>query len=179
MNIPNLLAGSILLVLGRKLFWLFVGCMGFVLGFTYAERFLGPQPYFIVLFAGIVLGILGALCAVFLQSLAVGIAGFMAGGYLTLALLEAVGFQQTQLLWAACLAGGVIGTVLLVFVFDYALIVLSSVIGASLVIRSIPLDPQIVLWVFAGLVVLGCAVQAKVMSVEPGPEGRKRRKKLY
>jgi len=179
MNIPNLVVGSILLILGRKLFWLFVGCMGFVIGFGYAEHFLGPQPGYIVVLVGIVMGVLGALCAIFLQSLAVGIAGFMAGGYLTLLLLDAVGFQQTQMLWLVCLAGGVIGTVLLVFLFDYALIVLSSIIGSAQVVNSIPIDPEILIWVFAGLVVFGCAVQAKIMSVEPGPDGRRRRKKIY
>lgn len=178
MNIPNLLAGSILLVLGRKLFWLFLGCLGFVIGFGFADQVIGSQPDYIIVLAGIVLGVLGALCAIFLQSLAVGIAGFMAGGYLTMLLLNALGFQQTQFLWLIYLAGGVIGTILLVFLFDHALILFSSTIGAALIVHSIPLEPRIILWVFAGLVVLGCAVQAKIMSVEPGPEGR-RRKRIY
>ena len=179
MNIPNLIVGSILLILGRKLFWLFVGCMGFVIGFGYAEQFLGPQPDYIVALVGIVLGVLGALCAVFLQSLAVGIAGFMAGGYLTLLLLDALDFQQTQMLWLVCLAGGVAGTLLLVFIFDYTLIVLSSIIGSALVVDSIILDSEIMLWVFVGLAIMGCAIQGKLMGVEPGLEGRRRRRKVY
>ncbi len=179
MNIPNLIVGSILLILGRKLFWLFVGSMGFVIGFSFAEQFLGPQPDYILLLVGIFMGVLGALCAIFLQSLAVGVAGFMAGGYLALLLLEALDFQQTQMLWFACLAGGVLGTLLLVFIFDYALIVLSSIIGSALAVDSIPMDPEFTIWVFAGLVMAGCVIQGKIMSLEPGPEGRRRRRKIY
>ena len=35
--------GIILLTLGRRLFWLFVGCVGFVAGFQAAQLYFGFQ----------------------------------------------------------------------------------------------------------------------------------------
>jgi hypothetical protein len=59
------------------------------------------------------------------------------------------------------------------FLFDWAIIFLSSVFGAVLVIQSIALEPHITPWAFFGMVILGCAAQAKIMYSEPGMRGRR------
>jgi hypothetical protein len=176
MNYPNLIIGAILALLGRKLFWLFVGGLGFLAGYTYTEAFLGPQPDYIVVLVGVVAGAAGALLAVFLQGLAVGVAGFLAGGFIALETLQVTGFDAGQFTWLACFGGGILGTVLLVFVFDWALIVLSTVIGGALVVETLPMDPEYRIWSFLGIVVVGCAVQAKLMEVGPEGENRRRRR---
>lgn len=175
MNYPNLIIGAVLALLGRKIFWLFVGGLGFLAGFTYTETFFGPQPDTVVVLVALTAGVLGALIAVFLQGLAVGVAGFLAGGFITLEILRIAPFDPGQFAWLVCFAGGVLGTVMLVFVFDWALILLSSVIGGSLVVESLPMDPQYRIWSFLAIVVVGCAVQAKLMDV--GAEGERRRRK--
>lgn len=176
MNYPNLIIGAILALLGRKLFWLFVGGLGFLAGFTYTEAFLGPQPDYIVVLVGVVAGVAGALLAIFLQGLAVGLAGFLAGGFLALEVLRVTAFDPGQFTWLVCFGGGVLGTVLLVFVFDWALIVLSTVIGGSLVVETLPMNPEYKVWSFLAIVVVGCAVQAKLMDVGPEGENRRRRR---
>lgn len=163
-NIPNIVIGSAILLIGRRLFWLFVGCMGFWVGYTFAERFIGPQSDLIVVGVGILVGVTGAFCAIFFQHVAVGIAGFLAGGYLTLRIIDMTGYGSYSLLWLLCLVGGILGTILLTFLFDYALILLSSLIGASLIIESIQLAPDVQMWAYPALIVLGLAVQAKLMS---------------
>jgi len=43
MGVLNIFVGIALLILGRKLFWLFVACVGFAVGFTYAQQLLVPD----------------------------------------------------------------------------------------------------------------------------------------
>ncbi len=77
----TLILGALLLVLGRKLFWLFVGALGFLAGMSLAQNYLGGQSENVVLIAGIVCGLLGVVLAIFLQRVAIAAAGFFAGGY--------------------------------------------------------------------------------------------------
>ena len=47
-NIFLALLGLALLVLGWKLFWLFVGVMGFAAGLQAAQIYFGPQPFWLL-----------------------------------------------------------------------------------------------------------------------------------
>ena len=81
LSIINLILGGGLLVAGRKLFWLFVGAAGFLTGIQLADRFWqGPELLAIII--GLVIGIIFALLAIFLQGLVIGAAGFLIGGYI-------------------------------------------------------------------------------------------------
>jgi hypothetical protein len=83
MSVLNALIGSALLFFGRKVFWLFVAGAGFVAGMTLTSRlFRGPD--WLAISIGLGLGILAALLAIVLQRFAIGLAGFLVGGYLAL-----------------------------------------------------------------------------------------------
>lgn len=170
-NIPGAVIGIMILFIGRKLFWLFVGCIGLLAGLTYAERFLGPREDIVILGVALGIGILFATCALLLKRIAVGLAGFTAGAYVTLHLLQLIGFTQSQFVWLICLGGGILGIALLAFLFDWAVILISSLFGAVLVIESVSLDPDILPWAFFGMILLGCAAQARIMYAEPGRRG--------
>src|SRR3974377_1590177 len=90
----GILVGAAILLLGRKLFWLFVGAMGFVLGAEIATQ-VTHEPVLILLVA-IGLGILGALLAVLFQKVAVGLVGFFAGGRIAVALAAAFFAQYAK-----------------------------------------------------------------------------------
>ncbi|HEY1789962.1 MAG TPA: hypothetical protein VGJ73_17585, partial [Verrucomicrobiae bacterium] len=77
----NILVGAVLLVFGRRLFWLFVGCTGFIVGFDLANSLFPGQSQLLIFLIAIGVGLIGAIAAIFLQRLVVGIAGFFAGGY--------------------------------------------------------------------------------------------------
>ena len=49
MSMVNIFIGLIMLALGRKLFWLFVGCIGFVAGYASVQQFGGGQSDLIVI----------------------------------------------------------------------------------------------------------------------------------
>lgn len=170
-NIPGAVIGVMILFIGRKLFWLFVGSIGLLAGLTYAERFLGPREDIVILAVSLGIGILFATCALLLKRIAVGLAGFTAGAYLTLHFVQTLGVVQNQFVWLVCLGGGVLGIVLLSFLFDWAVILISSLLGAVIVTQSVSLDPAILPWAFFGMILLGCAAQARIMYAEPGRRG--------
>jgi hypothetical protein len=177
MAIVNLLLGIVLLVLGRRLFWLFVGVAGFLVGMEIAQRFVaGPQG--IKLLIAIAAGILGAVIAIFLQKAAIAIAGFVIGGYIAVELLRAfalfpkalAGIQGTAFS-VPYIIGGIIGAVLLFVLFDWGLIVLSSLSGASLIVRGITFQSHALPLLFAVLVVIGILVQARMKHTSHAPAG--------
>src|SRR5258708_32422031 len=78
--ILSVVIGAVVLLFGRKLFWLCVAAIGFAAGVTPASHLGGePTPLLQLTFA-ILLGFIGALLALFLQKLAIGLAGFLGGG---------------------------------------------------------------------------------------------------
>src|SRR5436309_1689878 len=92
-NLPipilSVLIGAIILLFGRKLFWLCVAAVGFAAGIEIAPHLVQqPTPLLALTFA-LVLGFVGALVALFLQKIAIAIAGFLAGGKLALAIAAA------------------------------------------------------------------------------------------
>ncbi len=176
MNIPNITAGILILLCGRKIFWLFVACLGFVGGFNYATLFFGPQPEYILFGIALIIGIGCGLFAVFLQEFAVSLAGFLAGGYVTLHILHITGIDPGRFLWIVCLAGGMTGTFLFVLSFDWALILISTLIGSILLIeplsKAAAMDSNLTRWTFAALMVFGVSVQARLAGDK---ENRQRR----
>ena len=127
------LAGLAALLFGRQLFWLFVGIVGFLVGFELATRLITGQPDWIILLIALVAGLLGALLAVFLQYVAVAVAGFLAGGYALFTLLRTLDLMPDMewARWGLLIVGGIIGAALILLLYDWALIVLSAGTGAA------------------------------------------------
>ena len=132
--IVGALIGIVILFFGRKLFWLCVAAVGFAAGVEIAPHLVHEPSPLLALTVALVLGLIGALLALFLQKIAVAVLGFLAGGKLA-------------------------GAILLLVLFDWALIVVSSLIGAHLIQSTIALPPSGSTIVFIGLVVLGILVQ--------------------
>ncbi len=168
-DIIRILVGVLLLTLGRKIYWIFVGLIGFEVGFFLAERLFSREPL-LALIVAIFAGLAGALLAVFLQQVAIWLGGFLAGGYFVVTLLEVLGARPVQfelLFLILFLAGGVIGVILVAFLFNWALIVLSSLAGASLIVRVVlPASPSLAVVLFAILSVAGIVIQVILMQRE-------------
>jgi NADH-quinone oxidoreductase subunit L len=88
--VSGFIVGILLLTLGRKLFWLFVGGSGFVVAFFLTGELLPGQPTWVFLLVALVAGLLGAWLAVRLQWLAVGVGGFLGGGYIAAVFVESL-----------------------------------------------------------------------------------------
>jgi hypothetical protein len=165
LNIISLILGVALLVAGRKLFWLFVGAAGFVTGMQLATQFWqGPELLAIII--GLVVGVIFALLAIFLQSVAIGIAGFLAGGYILTVLAGMMGLNQGAFSWIVYIIGGIIGVLLVIFLFDWAIITLSSLAGASLITQALLLPSGLGGVIFIALVIVGVVIQGSMLQRE-------------
>ncbi len=159
-SLVKILAGVMLLILGRRLFWLFVGLIGFTAGFTLAQQYLSLSSELLELMIAVGIGLIGVFLAIFLQRLAIAIGGFLAGGLFATSLLELFKWNVSPLV--LFVIGGVLGAVLLSIFFDWALIFLSSISGAMLISRSLPLEPLLTTVAFVVLVIVVILVQTRL-----------------
>ena len=156
----SILIGVVILFFGRKLFWLCVAAIGFAAGVELAPHLVQEPSALLSLTIAILLGIIGALLALFLQKIAIAVLGFLAGGKLAGAIAAAFFVHYAQHSTIIFVIGGIIGAILLLVLFDWALIVVSSLIGAHLIQSAITLPQSGSTIVFIGLVVIGVLVQA-------------------
>jgi hypothetical protein len=164
MNLPipilSVLIGAIILFFGRRLFWLCVAAIGFATGMELAPHLMHEPTPILQLSVAIVFGFIGALLALFLQKVAIAIAGFLAGGKLAMALVGAFIAEGARYPGITFVVGGIIGAILLLALFDWALIVMSALVGAHLISHTIVLPPTGATLLFVGLAAIGIIVQA-------------------
>jgi len=158
-TIVGVLIGIAILFFGRKLFWLTVAAVGFAVGVEIAPLLVNESSSLLALLIALVLGLLGALLALFLQKIAIAVLGFFAGGKLATAIAAAFFVHYAQYSTIIFVIGGIIGAILLLAVFGWALIVVSSFIGAYLIQSAIVLPPTGSTLVFIGLAIVGIFVQ--------------------
>ncbi|MBI5558115.1 MAG: DUF4203 domain-containing protein [Deltaproteobacteria bacterium] len=162
MQLFNILLGLILLTFGRKLFWLLVGIAGFIVGMEFAGMFLAGHPYWLVLLAGILTGLLGAWLALFAQRLAFALAGFYAGSFLTLILAQSLALHDPAGILLPVM-GGLIGAFLSAWIMDPALIILSCLIGAATIVNAMNAGMIVSSIIFVLLLCCGIFVQTKLL----------------
>src|SRR5438128_12193835 len=78
--IVGALIGAVILLFGRRLFWLCVAAVGFAAGVEIAPHLVHEPSTLLALTIALVLGCIGALLALFLQKIAIAVAVFLAGG---------------------------------------------------------------------------------------------------
>jgi len=166
MNFPlpiiSALLGLALLFFGRRLFWLFVAALGFAIGLQLAPHLSQNPPLWLSLLLSLGLGLAGVLLALLLQKLAIAIAGFLAGGSIAVALAAAFLANSAHYAAITFVIGGIIGALLLVALFDWALIIFSAIEGARLITGSVHLPSTGTTILLIALAVVGIMVQASM-----------------
>ena len=132
----RILVGLFLLVLGRRLYWLFVAAMGFLYGLELGPRLLPEQSETVIVIIALGLALVGALVAVVATKFALGAIGFVAGGGIAALVLQKLAIDSGLVVLGAYLMAGLIGAALFLLLFNTALIVLSSLAGSCLIVQS-------------------------------------------
>ena len=158
------IVGMVLLLSGRRLYWLFIGIAGFALGVGVASYFFKGESQWLVLLIALVAGLAGALLANTLQKLALMVAGFVAGAYVLATLLRLLKFHLPVEIWVFYLVGGIIGAAIVLLLFDWALIILSSISGAILIVDAFKFGPTLTLLLFLILAVVGILFQSGMLT---------------
>lgn len=165
LSVPTigLLVGIAILLLGRKLFWLFVAAIGFEIGAQIAPQIIHQPSPVVTLIVAVVLGLIGALFAFVLQEFAVAVSGFLAGGWFAIRVYAYLAghVTNTQIVF---IVGGILGAILFLALFDWALIFFSSIVGARYIVMAIALSQTSRSIFFLLLIVVGIVVQSSMLS---------------
>lgn len=165
--------GVVLLLFGRKIFWLVVAVAGAVFAYRLTAGWAETQET--ALLIALVAAGLGAFLAFVIQKLAIRVVGFILGAGGTAWLLDAgVGGltwpEANGLALLVLVVGGFVGVLLVGGLFELVLIVLSALVGAGLILGPFPLEGVVEAIVFGVLAVIGMLVQSG-----GGPRRRRRR----
>jgi hypothetical protein len=157
--------GAVLLLFGRRLFFLLLGAAGFLLGFGLVSSG-APEALGLDLSSGarlavaVVVGLLCAALAFLAQRLALTVAGALLGGAAGWQAIQLGGFQWNGLELALVVLGAIVGALLVHAVFAVVLIGVSAWVGTSLILPATGLEgtPAVLAGLF--LLLIGVAVQA-------------------
>lgn len=163
----QIIFGGILLLAGRRLYWLLAAGAGFVLGYLLAQNILREQPDNVILVVALVVAVIFAVLAVVGQKFVIGLVGFIAGGIGLLRLLEVLNIgaiePNTVLGIVVFIAGGILGAILLSTLFDLGLVILSTLVGAQILLGGLgqlfELPDGITTIALVVLIVVGLLVQ--------------------
>lgn len=133
-----LILGVVVWLFGNRL-WLMAAGAGALLGIGLLRLLPGMADGFggflIVVGLAVALGVLGFIGKAFTKMIALVI-GFIAGGGIALGFLDMFGISWGFMDWIIALIGGGIGALLFARFFDWALIILASLLGSMLVVRG-------------------------------------------
>lgn len=161
--IISVIVGAAILLFGRKLFWLFVAALGFAIGLEIAAYFMKEPPQWMTLLVALGCGVIGALLAILLQKIAIAVAGFLAGGRIAWALAATFFVDHGHYRGITFVIGGIVGALLLLALFDWVLILLSSIEGAHLISNGFTLPEKGTMILVIALALIGVIVQGSML----------------
>jgi hypothetical protein len=171
--------GGVLLLFGRRLYFVLLGVAGFALGWylvsspLLVELGVEVAPN-IRLVVGLVVGIACALLAVMVHNVALAIAGLVLGAVSGILVVDALAMPWQWLALVVVVVAAVSGMLLLRGLFEIALMVLSAFIGSSLIVGVTSLAGAPALLLGIGLWIVGVAVQGRGQRKRPSQRERQR-----
>ena len=165
LNIFMIIIGALLLFLGRKIYWLSIGGVGFLLGYFLATHFLAVEQLWVHFLIALVCGLTSAFLIYYFQRFAIALAGLIVGVYMIVLLFDILRFQVSYIYWIGLAVGALLGAVLASVLFDWTLILLSSLAGAYVIVQNLPFDlqPLSSAVAFLLLLVIGIVIQSRLM----------------
>lgn len=152
--------GAIILFLGHELNFIFAGGMAILIGFRLTPKLPPAWPPWGDYAFIIGIAILAAGIVIANERTGYFLSGFLAGGYLLIEYFEP-GLLTLPLL--PFIIGGIIGALILGLLTEWALIIVSSLIGAIYATTLFWLNPTAEILVAGGLFVIGALTQALIL----------------
>ena len=126
--------GFMMLIAGRPVYSVFVGCISFLIGTYLADQIKVFPAEWNSFFIPMLFAIIGVVLTQTFKRWIARVAGFIAGGIMIINLPNVFGsggYWTSPYLFAAA---GIISVILLFFIYDFALIVLSSLMAVTLIL---------------------------------------------
>jgi hypothetical protein len=160
--IVSLIVGIALMVFGRKLFWLVGAAVGFLFATSLGSHFFPDASGTVSIVVALGFGLLGAVLAFLLQKVAVWVIGVLVGGFLLMTTGHSLGLETAPYPLVAFIIGGILGGVIVHFLLEWALIVLSSLAGAFLVAHALNLGRALDSLMVLALAAVGILIQFRL-----------------
>jgi hypothetical protein len=158
----QVIAGILLVLLGRRILWLFLGILGFFvtrgLVLNYLPDLSGQTTLIVALAGG------GAAASIILLAEKLAVAG---GGVLGGAFVGAFVWQQLVpgaggMPWIGIAVGAILGFLIVRFVVKLALAIAASAVGAALLALALP-EPEYRMITFVVLLIIGVVLQSGLL----------------
>ncbi|HEX5836546.1 MAG TPA: hypothetical protein VFY26_01855 [Anaerolineales bacterium] len=159
--------GGILLFLGRELNFIFAGAMAGLLAYRLTPLLPPTWPAWSDAAFMITLGLIAAILVLVNERFGYFLSGFLAGGFF---LVEYYAPNVLTVPLLPFLVGGVIGSLVLGLLTEWALILVSAAIGASYLLNLFVMDPTAEILVGAGLFIIGALTQVIIMQSQKQSE---------
>lgn len=159
--------GGILLFLGHELNFLFAGAMAALLGFRLTPLLPPQWPGWADYVFMIGLGVIAAVAVLLNERVGYFISGFLAGGYF---LVEYYAPNVLTVPLLPFIVGGVIGALVLGVFTEWALILVTALIGAYYLMNLFVLDPMLEILIGSALFIVGALTQVIIMQSQKQAE---------
>lgn len=161
---PQLIAGTLLLAFGRRLYLLLLAIVGFSLGLALTASLGLSGPAWLPFAVGLCVGLFCALLTFLLQKIVLGLAGFAVGLLVALWVMDFYALALGPWQWLIALLAAVLSALAMQSIFHAALVVLTSVVGASLLVDASGFRQAPALALFLVLLSTGVALQARSLA---------------
>ncbi|MCD4753612.1 MAG: DUF4203 domain-containing protein [Anaerolineaceae bacterium] len=169
MAVLTFIMGTFLLVFGKKLLTFSIAIVGFYISFTVIPVIFNNIPDTQLYIASGMIGLLLVFLSRFVEKTAIFIVGMLGGGIVSISLpnLFQIDFLNTIPQWALFLIGGCIGIFAASFLFDWILMLLTTFLGAYLLLNLFSLPFLLNLVFYIVLCLIGILFQYKINHKEP------------
>lgn len=158
-----LVLGIAILLFGQRLVILLIGTAAFYITAQAAKKYFGEASRTTVLMIATLAGIGAGVFTKMFRNIAVGIAGYTIAGFVLASHAGQWGIKAENERFVF-VVGGVIGSLLVSFALDFGLKVISSVLGAILIVQYFQLEQGVSRWLAILLVVAGFFVQSGLLN---------------
>jgi len=138
--ILNLFIGLTMLLIGHRVFWLFVGGMVYLYISEQMTQSGNYLPETIIAY-GLFAGVFASLAAFFLHKITLGVVGFFVGGVGMVLLMQSLGVEPSSYLFTF-LMGAVFGVIFFSYLFDWTMVLLSSWLGSAYLTSLIAFEDE-------------------------------------
>lgn len=133
MEILQAAIGLVMLIVGRQFYAFFVGGVGFLVSAVILEQFFGPfVGWDAIWIPGVVALLLGGVTFELGRWMAF-LASSASGAFVIYVLPQVLGFEGAPT-WPYLVLGGLIFLIATVVVFDFAMVIISTLTGVSLIV---------------------------------------------
>ena len=155
--------GAILLFLGRELNFVFAGGFAVLFAFRVLPLLPASWPGWADTAFIIGMGLIAAAIALIDTRLGYYVSGFLGGGFI---LVEYFAPGGSSIPLIPFFVGSVIGAFIMGFFGEWALMIISSVLGAYFIVDLFTLRPEVEMLISGGLFMVGALVQVLLWRVQ-------------